>query len=195
MSEEAEPKKKSKINVREIIGIVLIVLLVFAAVQFTLQSFRVNGVSMEPSLHNGQYLLVDKLRYHFSSPGRGQVVVFYNPQNHNERLVKRIVGLPGETLQIKGGRIYINGLMLEENPEFAAIPYSNNYSVTIPADQYWVIGDNRANSAGSQTFGPVPRDDIVGRVWISYWPPSQWGLSPDYSWKLPEMVTASARVL
>jgi len=191
----AEQVKKPKINVREIIGIILIFLLIFAALQFTLQSFRVNGISMETSFHNGQYILVEKLRYHFSSPGRGQVIVFDNPRPPHERLIKRVIGLPEETVEIKKGHIYINGVMLEETPEFAAIPYADDFSVTIPPDHYWVIGDNRANSSGSHVFGPVPRENIVGRVWLCYWPPSQWGLSPHYSANIENVVTASTSVL
>lgn len=190
-------KNKSQINLREVISIILIVLLAFTAIHFTLQSFKVNGTSMEPSINNGQYLLVEKLRYHFSSPGRGQIIVFYEPQLSGgklikgQKLIKRIIGLPGETLQIKGGQIYIKGMRLEEDPDFGPISYYGNYSVTIPADEYWVIGDNRANSLGSEDFGPVPRDFIVGRVWLNYWPLSQWGLSPHYSWHLERTATVS----
>jgi signal peptidase I len=195
-------KKKSRTGVLEIVGIVLIVLLVFLAVVFSVEAFKVDGTSMMPSVHNREYLLIDKVRYHFSSPERGQIIVFYEPQQlpdgklvKGEKLIKRIIGLPGETLEIRGGEIYINGAKLEENPDFGPIPYFGNYSITIPADEYWVIGDNRANSLGSQNFGPVPRDFIVGRMWLSYWPLSQWGLSPHYSWHLERMAIVSLSVL
>lgn len=180
-----------KVRRRDIIGVILLILVIFAAAQFSLQSFRVQGVSMEPSFHNKQYLLIDKLKYRFGSPGRGDVVVFHNPQSSGELYIKRVVGLPGEKVEIKGGNIYINGIELVEDPDFAAIPHSDDYSVTIPPKHYFVIGDNRSNTSGSHIFGPISEEDIVGRVWLCYWPPSEWGLSPKYSTDLEEVITVS----
>ncbi len=181
-----------KTSIRDIIGVLLLVLVIFGAVQFALQSFRVDGGSMEPSFHNSQYLLVDKLTYRFRSPARGDVVVFHNPQFPDELYIKRIVALPGDHVEIGDGYIYVNGVQLEETPDFGPISSSNEYSVTLGQDEYFVIGDNRSNSSGSQTFGPVPRDNIVGRVWLCYWPPSNWGLSPEYSaTAVDHVVTAS----
>lgn len=176
---------------REVAGIVLVFLVVFLGLQFVLQSFRVQGTSMEPSFHNSEYLLVDKLSYRFGSPERGDVVVFHNPDYPSELFIKRVVGLPGETVEIKGGLIYINGMEMEESPDLAAIPYSEGYSITVPSNHYFVIGDNRISTAGSHTFGPVPADYIVGKVWLCYWPASDWGLSPDYSVSLQQVVLAS----
>lgn len=180
-----------KVSKREIIGVILVILIIFAGAQFSFQSFRVQGVSMEPSFHNKQYLLIDKLKYRFGSPGRGDVVVFRNPQYAGELYIKRVVGLPGEKVEIKKGNLYINGIELNEDPDFASIPNLDDYSVTVPADQYFVLGDNRGNSSGSHIFGPVPEENIVGRVWLCYWPPSEWGLSPRYSVDLEEIITVS----
>ncbi len=176
----------------EIIKIVLVFLILFGAVQFSLQSFRVEGASMEPSFRNNQYLLVDKLRYRLGSPGRGDVIVFDSPQSsEGTPLIKRIIGLPGETVEIKEGNVYINGRELVETPDFRPIPYSGTSSVTVPPDHYYVLGDNRGNSTGSHIFGTVPRDNIVGRVWLYYWPLSDWGLTPEYSAEPQSIVTAS----
>jgi signal peptidase I len=164
----------------QVILTVIIILVVFAAVQFTMQSFRVEGKSMEPSFHNGEYIVVNKLTYRFVSPHRGDVVVFRNPQMPDRLYIKRIVGMPGDTVEIRGGQIYINGGVLEETPDFAAILYEN-YSVTVPKGRYFVIGDNRTATSGSHTFGLVPRRNIVGKTWICYWPPREWGLSPGYA--------------
>ena len=180
-----------KASIREIVGIVLVCLVVFLGLQFVLQSFRVQGTSMEPSFHDSEYLLVDKLSYRFGSPGRGDVVIFHNPDFPSELFIKRVVGLPGEKVEIKGGSFYINGMELEETPDFAPVPNSEGYSVTVPPDQYFVMGDNRSNTAGSHTFGPVPQDYIVGKVWVCYWPPSDWGLSPDYSISLQQVILTS----
>jgi signal peptidase I len=151
--------------------------------RFSVQSFRVAGDSMEPSFHNNEYLIVDKLTYHFRSPARGDVIIFHSPQSGGVLLIKRIIGLPGEKVEIKGGELYINGYRLQEKPQFAPIPY-RDYSVTVPRGQYWVIGDNRSKTVGSHIFGPVPRHNIVGRAWIVYWPRSAWGFSPKYSARL-----------
>lgn len=135
---------------------------------------------MEPSFHDGEYLIVDKLTYRFTSPSRGDVVVLYNPEVPSQLLIKRIVGMPGETVEIKGGELYINGDKLEETPEFALIPYHDSLT-TVPQGEYFVIGDNRTATTGSHIFGPVPRKDIVGKTWLSYWPLRDWGLSPSYA--------------
>ena len=156
---------------------------------------------MEPSFYGGDitnqdkgkphdYVIVDKLTYHFRSPRRGDVIVFHEPQKYQSEgklvikkgqlLIKRIIGLPGDKVEIRDGEIYINDYQLQEKPHFGSIPYPD-YSVTVPQGQYWVIGDNRGNTTGSHLFGPVPRNYIVGRVWITYWPRSDWGFSPKYS--------------
>ncbi|OGO08482.1 MAG: signal peptidase I [Chloroflexi bacterium RBG_13_60_13] len=164
----------------QVILTVIIILVVFTAVQFTMQSFRVEGHSMEPTFPDGEYIVVNKLTYRFGSPQRGDVVVFRNPQMPDHLYIKRIVGLPGDTVEIRGGRIYISGSVLEETPDFAGI-LCEDYSVTVPDDRYFVVGDNRTATSGSHTFGLVPRDNIVGKTWICYWPPREWGLSPSYA--------------
>jgi len=170
-----------KTTLRQILLTVLILLIVFTGVQFTLQSFRVEGASMEPSFSDGQYLLVDKLTYHFRSPNRGDVIVFHNPKLPSQLYIKRIIGLPGEQVEIREGKVYIDGKELEETPDFPQIPSSDNYSVTVPPDRYFVLGDNRNHSSDSRSFGPISREEVVGKVWLSYWPTSEWGLSPEYS--------------
>ena len=157
-----------------------VVMVVFAGVQFTMQSFRVEGRSMEPSYEDNEYMIVDKLTYRFSSPQRGDVIVFRSPTTPDQLLVKRIVGMPGETVEIKHGEIYIDGEPLEETPGFEALPY-DGYSHDVPTGEYWVIGDNRQISSGSHTFGTVAGDLIIGKARISYWPPREWGLSPGYA--------------
>ncbi|RLC96509.1 MAG: signal peptidase I [Chloroflexi bacterium] len=175
---------------REIFWMVLVMVVVFVGVQMSVQSFRVDGESMEPSFEDGQYLIVDKLTYRFHSPSRGDVVVFHNPQYYDELYIKRVIGLPGERVDIRQGRVYINGAELQEVPQWASIPNSEGYSTTVPEGEYFVLGDNRSNSSGSHTFDTVPEDYIVGRVWISYWPPSDWGLSPSYSAEMAQVTSA-----
>ena len=135
---------------------------------------------MEPSFDDGEYLIVDKLTYRITSPDRGDVVVLNNPEVPSQLLIKRIVGMPGETVEIKGGEIYINGDKLEETPKFARILYGD-FLTKVPQGEYFVIGDNRTATTGSHIFGPVPRENIVGKTWLSYWPLHDWGLSPSYA--------------
>ncbi len=171
-----------RINLRETAIMVFILLLLFGGAQFSIQSFRVQGNSMEPSFHDSEYLIVDKLSYRFGSPSRGDVIIFHNPSMPSELYVKRVVGLPGERISIRDGRILVNGIPLEEDPAFEAVPSNyDDYSTMVPLDSYFVMGDNRRTSSGSHIFKSVPKENIVGRVWIRYWPWSEISLSPSYS--------------
>lgn len=169
-----------KTTVLQVLVTVIVVLFVYTGVQFTMQSFRIEGKSMEPSYEDDEYIIVDKLTYRFSSPQRGDVIVFHNPATPGQLLVKRIVGMPGDTVEVRHGEIYIDGEPLQESPEFAALPY-DGYRRKVPLGEFWVIGDNRPVSSGSHTFGTVERDLIIGRARVSYWPPQEWGLSPSYA--------------
>lgn len=177
-----------KMNWRDIAVTTILLVIIFTGVQFAIQSFRVQGASMEPSFHDSEYLVVDKLSYRFSSPSRGDVIVFH--RSVDELYIKRIVGLPGERVDIIDGHIWINGTPLEEDPEMSIVPNIKSYSRVVPEDSYFVMGDNRLNSSGSHSFGPVAESMIIGRVWIRYWPPSSWGLSPGYMAELEPVYSA-----
>lgn len=170
-----------KVNIRQLLVTILIVVVIFMGMHFSLQSYTVSGISMEPSFANGEWLLVDKLSYHFTSPKRGEVVILHPPGGSDDSYIKRVIGLPGEQLVIKESRIYIDGKELEEVPDLPSIDYSYELSIEIPEGHYFVLGDNRPDSGDSRYFGTVPKGNIVGKVWIRYWPPSEWGLSPSYS--------------
>jgi signal peptidase I len=128
---------------------------------------------MEPSLHSGQYLIVSKVRYLAEEPQRGDIVVFEPPNGAYEDYIKRIVGLPGEQVEARDGAIWIDGYRLEEPYVSDRTPYSGSWQ--LGPDEYFVMGDNRPNSSDSHTWGPLPRDNIVGKAWICYWPPQEWG--------------------
>lgn len=177
-------------SLRQILLTLLIVFLVFGLIHTTLQSYEVYGYSMESNFYNGQRVLVEKVTYRFHSPSRGDVIVFEPPNGSTKPYIKRIIGLPGEEVEIRKGNIYIDGFLLEETTDFSSqISESDIYSITIPedSDQYFVLGDNRDNSTDSRRFDLVAREDIIGRVWIRYWPLGEWGLSPSYSWTLVEV--------
>jgi len=134
---------------------------------------------MEPNLHDGQYLVISKLTYWFQSPTRGDVVVFHPPTHMEEDYIKRIIGLPGETVEIRIGQVWIDGLPLVEPYITDLGSYSGSW--TLATDEYFVLGDNRRNSDDSHRWGVLPRDNIVGKSWLCYWPPEQWGLTSHHT--------------
>lgn len=161
----------------EIVKIVLIALAVIIPIRYFLfQPFYVRGASMEPSFHDSEYLIIDEITYRFSEPQRGDVVVVRNPQNHSEFFIKRIIGLPGETLEIDDGHVIIvntshpRGVALKEPYLEEGIQTSGSKRVPLANDEYYVLGDNRAVSLDSRTFGPLKRKFIVGRAWLRVWP-------------------------
>jgi signal peptidase I len=171
--------------VREIGETVLLTLVIFFLIQTVIRNFRVVGTSMTDNLQNGQYLIIDKLSYSqlfretfgWSDPRHGDVIVFEPPNRPDEDYVKRIVGLPGETIEIKEGKVWINGQPLAEPFQPKTVSYAVP-PLVVPEGQVYVLGDNRNNSNDSHNWGPLPIENIVGRAWLSYWPPSLWGTIP-----------------
>jgi signal peptidase I len=135
---------------------------------FLAQATIVYGQSMEPNLHPNQRLIVDKLSYRLHSPQRDDIVVVDLP-NMEEMLVKRIIALPGETVEVRGGTVHVNGAPIPEPYAHDLTPY-DMAPLRLGPLAYFVMGDNRGNSNDSRSFGPIRRDEIVGRVWLRYWP-------------------------
>ena len=171
--------------VKEIFSTILYILAVLLGtwliITFVGQRTSVSGSSMEPTLHNGDQLIMDKLTYHFSEPERFDIIVFPFQYADDTYYVKRIIGLPGETVQIDPeGNIYINGELLEEDygletilsPGLAAEP------VILGEDEYFVLGDNRNNSSDSRdpSVGNIHRSDIIGKAWVRIWPLNKIGV-------------------
>jgi signal peptidase I len=143
---------------------------------FVGQATRVEGQSMEPSLHTNQRLVVEKVSYRFHGPQRFDIVVLRLPSQGEELLIKRVIGLPGETVEIRNGQVYINGQQLDEPFIAEETRPGRNARVIVPPLNVYVLGDNRNRSNDSRSFGPVPIENIVGRAWLSYWPPQNLGL-------------------
>lgn len=158
--------------VQEIVQVVLPALLLALVIHlFLAQATVVYGRSMEPNLHERERLIIDKISYRLHPPQRNDIVVLDLPEM-NEMLVKRVVGLPGETVEIRGGVVYVDGQPLAEQfPHEASI--HDAPPVNLGAFNYFVLGDNRGNSNDSRSFGAVNREAIVGRVWLRYWPLQQ----------------------
>ncbi len=178
-------RNKMKRALKEVFSTILYILVVLLGtwliITFVGQRTSVSGSSMEPTLHHGDQLIMDKLTYHFSEPERFDIIVFPFQYEENTYYVKRIIGLPGETVQIDlEGNIYINGEILEEDyglepilfPGLAAEP------ITLGEDEYFVLGDNRNNSSDSRdaSVGNIHRDDIVGKAWVRIWPLNKIGV-------------------
>jgi signal peptidase I len=164
---------------REILITVGLAVVVFLLLQVTIQSSIVVGSSMEPSLQNGERLIVNKAIYHFEEPQRGDVIIFHSPADYQTDYIKRVIGLPGDTIRITGGVVYVNGTPLTENYIEAPPNYSYGPFV-VPPDNYFVLGDNRTNSNDSHTGWTVPAQSIIGKAWLSIWPPGDWGIVHAY---------------
>ncbi len=163
--------------ISEIIRIVILAAVIVIPIRyFIFQPFFVQGISMQPNFENGDYLIVDEITYRFRKPERGEVIVFKYPRNPSQRYIKRIIGLPGETVEIKDGKITIfkkDGERIELNESAylpADIKTSGNIRITLSDNEYFVLGDNRNFSSDSRRWGPLPEKYIIGRVYIRAWP-------------------------
>jgi signal peptidase I len=159
----------------EAFGIAIILALLI--ITFIAQSFLVHGVSMEPTLHNGERLMVDKVTYRFRPPHRGEIIVFRYPANPRNKYIKRVMGLPGDQVEVRHHVVYINGQALDE-PYINGPTYNDYGPVVVPKNTVFVLGDNRNLSADSRMpdVGPVPYKNIVGRAFVRFWPLTRIGL-------------------
>jgi signal peptidase I len=216
----AKPAGRSTLLlVREVVETGILALAIFLAVRGVIQNFRVEGSSMDPTYASGQYVLVNKLlyarlnfeplekvlpfldlddtsRHLFRGPKRGEVIVFHPPlPNSTDRdFIKRVIGLPGEHVQVKDGRVSINGRALEE-------PYLNNVQtfcggqwcdVTLGGDEYFVMGDNRTNSSDSRLWGPIHENKVIGKAWFIYLPRDDFGPAPNQAPSLGDPTPAGS---
>ena len=165
---------------RDIIAPVLLGIAVFALFHITIGSFKVYGTSMLPTIEEGEYIMVSKAAYFFGEPKRGDIIVFDSPQNPQTDLIKRIIALPGDKVEIMDDKVIVNGTPLAE-PYTLEPPHYLMLPEEIPTNHYFVLGDNRNNSSDSHRGWTVPRQNIVGKAWITYWPPYQWRLIPSYA--------------
>lgn len=162
--------KKLGLMIFEVVKVVLISLAIIMPIRlFVVQPFYVDGPSMEPTFYDKEYLIIDEISYRFSEPARGDVVVFKNPKDTGVYFIKRVIGLPGDTVEVKDGNIFINNEELKE----VYIEYKDtkdNPAVKIGVDEYFVMGDNRVNSYDSRAIGPVNQKYLIGKAWLRGWP-------------------------
>jgi len=165
---------------RDIIAPILVGLAFLALFQVTVGSFKVYGSSMLPGIEQGDYILVSKATYFFNKPQRGNIIVFHSPQDPNTDLIKRIIAVPGDTVEIKDNTVFVNDTALVE-PYTMEPPHYLMLPEEIPTGHYFVLGDNRNNSSDSHRGWTLPRENIVGKAWITYWPPYRWRLMEHYT--------------
>ncbi len=163
--------------VREIIETVVLTVLMFLVIRLAVQNFNIDGHSMEPSFHNGELIIVDKWSYFFSLPKRGDVLVFVAPPEPTQDYIKRVVGLPGDVITIQNNVVYVNNQPLNERYVSPANngPINNKVfqNMLVPANSYFMLGDNRAGSRDSRDWGCLPKQNIIGRASVIYWPLGQ----------------------
>ncbi len=172
-------KQPREVLVREIVETLLLTLFIFWLVNSVTGRFRIEGTSMLPTLEEGEMVIINKLSYYLNDPERGDIIVLHFPNDRSREFIKRLVGLPGDQIEIGDGTVTVNGMPLSE-------PYINespayNGSWEVPEGQYFVLGDNRNNSSDSHIWSFLPKEDIVGKAWVIYWGPENWGLVPHYA--------------
>jgi signal peptidase I len=205
-----------RVAVKELLETAIYILLVFVIVRSLVQNFKIEGSSMEPSLHSGQYILVNKLVYFnfdlnaplrllpgyedmqsrvvypLRLPERGDVIVFEYPEDINKDFIKRVIAMPGETVEFRDGGVYINGQVLDEPYLQGASTFCGGGGacsegpITVQPGHIFVMGDNRNNSSDSRQWDSLPLERVIGQAWVLYYPVDDWGVIPHPSYAFDE---------
>lgn len=170
-------------------GIVVVLAIMVMIYLFVMSPQEINGASMEPTFHNGEYILTNKIVYKIQDPQRGDIVIFKSPKNKEIDYIKRIIGLPGDTVGLRNNTLYVNGQPVKEpylTPGitiFGGSYLAEGEEIIVPVGLYFVAGDNRSHSSDSREFGPIPKEDIIGQAILRYWPFSEFGMvsRPSYN--------------
>ncbi len=172
---EGDPESGTLALLREVVETFLLALILFLVVNTITSRYEVQSLSMEPTLHEGEYLIVSKISYWLSQPERGDIIVLAPPNNQSDiPYIKRVIGLPGDTVEAYDGRLWVNGIALNEPYISGPIAYRGNW--TLKENEYFVLGDNRNNSSDSHSWGLLPRKNIMGLAVFRYWPLNKWGV-------------------
>jgi signal peptidase I len=165
---------------REVLITLVLALTIFFLARACLQTYEVFQTSMVPNFEPGQRVVVAKAVYWFKGPARGDVVIFRSPSGSQENWIKRIIGLPGDTVEIKMGLLYVNGVLLDEPYVIRPFTYSM-VKVTVPDGKYFFLGDNRDISNDSSRGWLITRENLIGKAWLISWPPSDWNVAHSYN--------------
>lgn len=174
---QATYRRPASALIREIIETLLLTFFIFFIVNSLVGRYRIDGNSMNPTLLNGEYLLISNFAYRLDDPQRGDIIVFRHPRSELN-LIKRVIGLPGDTIQVQNGVVSVNNVPIDE--PYIQSPPTYGSSWVVPDGQYFVLGDNRNNSSDSHAWGFLPADHILGKAMFVYWPPSEWAKVPHY---------------
>ncbi len=176
------PEEKRENFFTELLKFALIAVVIVVPVRlFVAQPFIVSGASMVPTFENGEYLIVDELTYHLSQPQRGDVIVFRYPKDPSQFFIKRVIGLPGEVVSVSNSGVSVqktDGTTLVLDESYVKNQGNGKETTTLPAGEYFVMGDNRPESSDSRTWGTLPRVDIVGRVLVRLLPLQTFSIFP-----------------
>ena len=176
IAEDEQPPEKGG-GMRFLIDLletILLAIILFLVINAVSARIRVDGYSMEPTLHTGEFIIVNKLAYQFSEEARGDIIVFHYPRNPSQEYIKRVIGLPGDQVEIRNGDVIVNGETLEEDYINASPAYVGSW--TVPEGRLFVLGDNRNNSSDSHDWGFLPDEYLIGKAVFIYWPPTEWGM-------------------
>jgi len=165
---------------REIVETIALTLIIFLVIRFAIQSYRVEGISMQPGLQTDEYVMVNKIAYLFHAPERGDVIVFHYPLDTTKDFIKRVIGVPGDTISYDSQTVTVDNVVLNEPYLSHAVNPSAVKPFIVPQNDYFVMGDNRPVSDDSRSWGFVPSYDIVGKAVMVYWPFSSWELINTY---------------
>lgn len=179
---EAQPPKESFF--KDVVKFALFALIIIVPIRMYVASpFIVSGASMDPSFKTGHYLIVDQISYNFNEPARGEVIIFRYPKDPSKFFIKRIIGLPGETITISAGNVLIESDLLPGgitlNEPYITHPKSDSSIIKLGEDEYFVMGDNRQESSDSRVWGPLEKNMIVGKAFLRLLPPSKVGILPE----------------
>jgi signal peptidase I len=164
---------------KEVIITLGLAAVLYLLMNLIIQSSIVENVSMQPGLYEGQRLIVVKSAYWFGQPQRGDIIIIYPPIEPDRQWVKRLIGLPGDTVEVHNGTVFVNDIPLDE-PYTKEQPDYDYPAYTVPEDQYFVLGDNRNNSEDSHFGWTLSSQEIVGKAWLRFWPLDKWGLVNNY---------------
>ena len=192
LEQEETPSLSRSFGIRswlqDLLETLLLAIAIFLVINTLTGRYQVHGQSMEPSLHDGQYLIASKVTYWLHPPERGDIVVLHPPAGQGSiPYIKRVIGLPGDEVEIHDGRVWVNGIALNE-PYISGPPAYQNHWV-VEENDYFVLGDNRNNSSDSHAWGLLPNENIIGKAVFCYWPPEYWGAMPHYAY--PELQPAN----
>lgn len=166
--------------VREIVETLVLTIFIFLVIHFVVQSYHVDGTSMQPNLNSSEFVVVNKTAYLFGHPERGDVIVFHYPHNPTDDYIKRVIGLPGDKIRTDFTSVWVNGVQLKET-YISAPGNPSAQEWTVPANDYFVMGDNRPVSDDSRSWGFVPASFIVGKAVAVYWPVPKWEIINTYA--------------